>query len=610
MTFPYPRHAIVAATLWLACTGAFSLLPAQEEANPLALSSRRVALLRQLVHDYMTGDGAKETDERAAREILRRFARREPYCPTGAIDAEVQGDNEVLAAVEKTVESLVAKKYPGLDMKKLETEAQARYPIYKKGDFVEFFYATNPQIVRKVRGIYHGRNVRLVQIGSSAIQLEDIARVKGNDELLLRFDPEASKALRKTFIEEKQAAYKEEKEEYERKVRAYTWNKEYARMQQANQAEGFLFVGNEWTTAAQLVKRLITDERERLAQKDREERERRLQEKRRRLAVAADRQAEHAATIDHAMYANVDAEYAAFKERMAAAAELATKPPEPVEPAPEPVEVSSEPTPEPTPEPEPTAPEPIAEEPAKPLFLQPWALAAAGGLLVAIVVVAIVVIRRRSGGPGRELRKFFQGRGKVQRTFWQMAEENPATFKYVAYRYNTGEEARQALLQLSYVNERVGGDLVCRHEVYFGYGPHQDKFVAFVGGNNLHYALWREASAVFPEYPGAEYFRVSTAPDVHLEIPNLESLLADPELQIEHVENREGEGTDYSQYYIYKAPHKENALEFLKHAMVQEAGLHVIVLTTEGVFGKDENGIYEESMDVWTERYPEHFDQY
>jgi hypothetical protein len=153
----------------------------------------------------------------------------------------VHGDNEVLAAVEKTVEALVAKKFPGLDMKKLETEAQARYPIYKKGDFVEFFYATNPQIVRKVRGIYHGRNVRLVQVGSSAIQLEDIARVKGNEDLLLRFDPEASEALRKTYIEEKQAAYKEKKEDYERKVRAYTWDKEYARMQQANQAQGFLF---------------------------------------------------------------------------------------------------------------------------------------------------------------------------------------------------------------------------------------------------------------------------------------------------------------------------------------------------------------------------------
>ena len=73
------------------------------------------------------------------------------------------------------------------------------------------------------------------------------------------------------------------------------------------------------------------------------------------------------------------------------------------------------------------------------------------------------------------------------------------------------------------------------------------------------------------------------------------------------MENREGEGTDYSQYYVYRAPGKENALEFLKHALIQEAGLHVVVLTTEGVFGKDENGIYEEPMQLWAERYPQFF---
>ncbi len=231
----------------------------------------------------------------------------------------------------------------------------------------------------------------------------------------------------------------------------------------------------------------------------------------------------------------------------------------------------------------------------------------AGRLPVLFHRFGIVAWRRRAAGPANELKKFFQGRGKVQRTFWQMAEEKPDTFKYVAYRYNTGEEARQALLQLSYVSERVGGELVCRHDIYFGFGPHQEKFVTFVGGEKLNYALWREASAVLPEFPGAEYFRVSTAPEVNVEIPNLDSLLADPKLKIEHVENREGEGTDYSHYYVYHTAAKENAMEFLKHASVQEAGVHVVVLTQEGVFGKDENGIYEEAMDIWTERYPEFY---
>jgi hypothetical protein len=604
MTFPNPRHATtIGAFLWFVFLGVLTAVPAQEAGNPLAVSSRRVELLGKLVADYMADPSHKGTDAQAAAAVLGQFARLEPDCPTGSIAAKVVTEQDVLDIVHRTVAQLVAAKYPGLDEAQLKTEAQARYPIYRKGDLIEFYYATNPQIIRKVRGVYGGRTRTMVLVGSVGVQLEDIARVKGNDELLDRFEPEKSAELRQAFIEERQAAYATEKRAYEEQVSTATLKKETERAQQANQDHGYLYVENDWTTARELALDLVVAERARLAEEARLAIEAKQAEKQRRLSAAAERQAQHERTIDDAMYTDVDARYAAYQERLGAAPVEPPAPVEPVEP-----EFVAPTVPETTPETTPvvTVVEPEAPA-AAPAFVPLWAIIVGAVALLLGIGVAVVVVRRRAAGPGNELKKFFQGRGKVQRTFWQMAEEKPDTFKYVAYRYPTGEEARQALLQLSYVNERVGGDLVCRHDILFGYGPHQDKFVCFVGGENLHYALWREASAVFPEYPLAEYFRVSTAPDVNLEIPNLDSLLADPELQVEHVENREGEGTDYSQYYIYKAPGKDNALEFLKHATVQEAGLHVIVLTQEGVFGKDENGIYEEAVDVWAERYPEHF---
>jgi hypothetical protein len=231
---------------------------------------------------------------------------------------------------------------------------------------------------------------------------------------------------------------------------------------------------------------------------------------------------------------------------------------------------------------------------AEPTFFSWWFM-----LIIGVVVLGAIGgigfwIWKSKQGAASQAQKFFKGRGKLQKDFWSMAEEDPDNFKYVAYRFPTIEEARKALVQLSYITEATGGELKCLKDILFGFYPHQEKFVSFVGGPALHYALWREASAIFPELPGAEYFRVSPAPDVHLEIPDIEALLRDENLQVSHVENREGEGDDYSQYYVYRAPNKLNAIEFLKRVNVQEPGVHVLVETPEGTWGKDENGIYQE----------------
>ncbi|NQT15085.1 MAG: hypothetical protein HQ582_20175, partial [Planctomycetes bacterium] len=139
--------------------------------------------------------------------------------------------------------------------------------------------------------------------------------------------------------------------------------------------------------------------------------------------------------------------------------------------------------------------------------------------------------------------------------------------------------------------------LRCRLSILFGFYPHKDKFVAFVGGDDLHYALWREASALMPEIEDAEYFRVSTAPDVELMIPDIQQLLADESLEISFVEEREGEGDDFAKYFVYSAPDKGHAMVFLKKAEVQSPGVHIVVQTPDGTWGRDESGIYEDEAD-------------
>ena len=602
----FPTCTMLAlTTLWIACLSMVPPLSAQDGGETQTASSRRVAVLKRLARERLADVPPNADQHKLGQEILARFSVAEPNCPTGVIATPVRDGEAVAANTRRIVGGLVAKRFAPLDPAKLKVEAEAKYLIYKKGDMVDFYYATNPQIVRRARGVYRDRNTEVIQVGSKIMRVEDIARIKGNDVLLLRFDPVASEELKKAYVAEKLAAHEAGMEAFEQEANQLVLAKQSQLANEANETEGYLLVDGEWTTAAALVGSLVAVERERLAALAREKAAVLIARKRDAIAVAADAQASDEAQIAIVAHTDVDAEYAAYKGRLAAAAVAA------------PTGTGEEPTPV---EGSGTAEEdsPVEEasgstgstgaasdaEVDPPKAVPFWVYGAIGGVVLLVIVVLAFKMR---GGPGKDLKKFFEGRGKVQRTFWQMAEANPETFKYVAYRYGSAQDARQALLQLSYVNERVEGDLVCRHDIYFGFGAHQDKFVAFVGSESLHYALWREASAAFPEYPGAEYFRVSTAPDVRLEIPNLDSLLADADLQIEHVENRDGEGTDYSHYYVYTAPGKENALEFLKHAQIEEAGLHVIVLTKGGVFGKDENGIYEETLELWTERYPDFF---
>ena len=175
-----------------------------------------------------------------------------------------------------------------------------------------------------------------------------------------------------------------------------------------------------------------------------------------------------------------------------------------------------------------------------------------------------------------------------------MAEADPEHFKYVAYMFPDLKEANSALQKLSYIRSSPNGDLRSTRDILFGAYPHLEGAVCFVGGINLHYALWREASAVLPELPNAVYFKVSTEPNVQLEIPDINDL-ADKDIHVENlgVQELAGEGGEFTRCYRYRTNTKKAALAFLESFVVNEEGIIIHVETDEGIWGKDENGVFE-----------------
>ncbi|MBN2449222.1 MAG: hypothetical protein JXR77_02470 [Lentisphaeria bacterium] len=567
------------------------------------VSQQRVALLRRLAEDGLTQHGLDAPGFALARTVVTEFFKVVPDCPSAMALAEPVQEEECRRAARVIAEELVRTKFPDLDPEVLAAEAAERFPYYEEGDIVEVPYQINPVRRETVKGPYRGRTPNAVQIGRWTIMVADIERVPDSADLLLRLDAERCKELRRAYMEEKQTAHSDARETYRQTVRAVARREQYRMGAQRNEERGYVFYTGSWLPVRDAAARIVEDERARM-QKEAKDREAAQVEAKK--TAAEELLVAHAAARQlspHSLYVDPEAEYAALMARVEAekarrAAEASAKAEgeegtsgtsaeetagTPFDSTPD--AASSTGGPSASPAASPTVGEEIR------VGFPVWLIVVAILFAVGCVVAIVLSIKRSRRPPAKD---FFEAKGRVEKNFWGMADADPEHFKYVAYRYPTEEDAKAALLQLSYIHEGPNKQLKCLRSIEFGIYPHQEKYVVFVGGRDLHYALWREASAVFPELPDAEYFRVSAAPEVNLEIPDIEQLLRDSAMKIEHVENREGEGDDFNQYYTYRAPDKSSALEFLRRVNVSEANVHVVVQTPEGVWGKDENGIYQE----------------
>ena len=194
-----------------------------------------------------------------------------------------------------------------------------------------------------------------------------------------------------------------------------------------------------------------------------------------------------------------------------------------------------------------------------------------------------------------DVSKFYESKGEFQEGFWAAAEADPENFKYVAYLFNTVEEAKDALCQLSFVGLGVNGELKSkRGDIILGAYNHQNRAVAVIGGTSLNYARWREASMVWPDLPNASYFRQSSEPKVNLVMPSAEELSRQEGLEVEKLgaEDIRTETGEINRVFRYRCANRENALRFLALFKVEEEGIVVRVETADGEFGKDINGVF------------------
>ncbi len=547
-----------------------------QNAEEAKLSPDRIAAANELAATYFQNhsiDTADATAVAAIRDAFLRKCKNLPAVPkTAAVNLDV-----ALKDKDKFLEERMERAIPIPSAEELQAEAEAKFPLYKLGEKVKVTYKSpNKDIPNMYEGYYRGTAGPYIKIGSFPIRIQDMREVEGNEAEILKFDPQATEVKRREYIRDKKAELNDKRATFLKEQRGVSTIQLIDDTVDANEAAGYTYLRGEWMTADQVLQHAVARAsliaKQEAARKAREEA---LELKRK---AAEEAKAKQLAAEEKARQAEKEKELAEAKkladEQAAIEAEKRQKDNEKLN------EMAKEMA--------------RAEELKKMQMKSLMRVVIAVCVFLVFVIVAAAIMVWHKTQKKDPFKKYFEGKGQLQKDFWAAASADPDNFKYVAYMFPDLKEATAALGKLSYFNIGPGGDLKCVRDLRYGAYPHLDGAVCFVGGTKFTYALWKEASIVLPELPNASYFKVSTEPKVLLELPNLEQLSETENLHIESLgfEDIAGENGEFNRVFKYKTDTLEAARHFLDTIEVKEAGIIIHIETNEGIIGKDENGVF------------------
>ncbi len=575
-------------------------LQAQENGVPSGPASPdRLRVAAELAQNYFRTNGAKQDDAAITKALLGEFLKKSGLSGEKPKRAPMTLE-ECTALAEKNLLAVMDQRYPILDEKGLQAAAEEKYPLHKVGDKVTVHYMYRGAPVT-VTGTYYHTHGSIVKVGKAQIALADMEGIENNEEEILMFSPDTTAQLRKEYMEKLDLSTLDSREKFKKNNQATFLREALEEAGKTNEALGYVCMDGEWELPVDALGDVIVLERDAYLTQVARDKADTLQ--RQVAAIGAQYggletelkllPVDHRLNPSQALAARKAADEKAAaeakrleEEEQQRRAELANSERNRQEEARRLREAELERV------------QKRGQDELEAVELESKTLQY---VIIGIVVVFVLIVigimvglKLKKKHDEEIYKKFFVSEGKLQKEFWDAAEADPEHFKYVAYMFPDERAGTEALSKLSYMHVTEKGTLHCSKNLMYGVYPHQGKAVAFVGGVDYHYAPWREATAVLPELPGAEYFKVSPEPEVLLEIPVLDEQEA-ADLHIESIgieEMEDSQGGGFIRCYKYRADTKEHALDFLQKFEVNEEGIVVQVETAQGVFGKDENGIF------------------
>ena len=567
-----------------------------------SISDERLAMLEKWMGD-MVAVNPEITEEQLANAIEARFKALEPCLAEEKLPQLVLENNSNETAEQKLAAAAL-EEYPNYNMDELRVKSEEVYPLYKERQVVTVWFMKSPGKTDKIRGIYMGTHGGFVNVSSRKIRLGDMKGIECNEGPngeIAKFDPVENQRLRLQWIDDYINNSAVNRKKFEDEHRAEFIAKQISDDFLANQRNGYIFWDGQWFTADMLLREYAEQtvqaaRRLRIAQEIE-----RVNRGNTEIAAQLEMTSQAYAIAPVGKLPNIkdvlekqaaDAA-AAAAERQRLAEQQAKEEEERLEREAEEArlaELEAQRAAADNSKPAQPAVPTVEQASSKPLWLY---------VVIGIVVIGVIGFGAWMFFSHHEkeldVSKFYESTGEFQDSFWSAVDADPDHFKYVAYLFNTLDEAKEALCQLSFVGMGVNGELKSkRGDIILGAYNHQDRAVAVIGGVNLNYARWREASMVWPELPHASYFRQSSEPKVKLVMPSAEELSRQEGLSVEKLgaEDVRTESGEINRVFRYRCGSREDALKFLALFKVEEEGVVVRVKTAEGEFGKDINGVF------------------
>jgi|GEM_PF-4378420 len=165
----------------------------------------------------------------------------------------------------------------------------------------------------------------------------------------------------------------------------------------------------------------------------------------------------------------------------------------------------------------------------------------------------------------------------------------------IIYRFKTLEEARKAILSISYIHES-DGDLIASETVDYGcYLDSNQDGIVIISGHGLTRKLFDEAKQKLIK-AGGIVFNEQEPKGEDKKVTSKKQKAAKPKEKVRFVRKdrkRLVTGT-YATYETYSAPSEAVAKAFLATKSVTQPMYYVVVDTPSGSWGKDCEGIYKE----------------
>jgi len=604
LNFPKFRlHLLLALTL-----GLLMLSTARAEIPGSQISEGRIAEITALTEQAMNSLGAEAEPAKILTTVRQAYLAKHPEFAK-ANEATLLGDDDLGPLVAADMERQLDKVLHLPNPQEQQQLAEAKYPLYKRGDHIKIVYKRTPTKLESVEGVIQDIVNGYVKINSRQIRINDMQGIVGNEPEILKLDYRTTQQYRQAYLAEflsdlndKRKAWMEENND--------DFQAKHQRLAGVeNEKNGFTAYNGAWYDHQSLLPSVVPVIINDIQRRQQREEKARLDAIRMTLAhnLEAKAAGEMLDPAGMRVSPQVELERRAAAKKAAEEAELARKAAEEeakriAEENAREAELAKERLAKKREEAKLAAEKEKRrkelEEKFKPLEEDKPIMTPMRAVIIVLIVAALIagyVFWRRSMEDKNDVSRFFQGKGKLQKEFWAKVDANEA-FKYVAYMFPSMSDAKNALARLTYITVDQNGDLRSKKDIDFGAYPHMGQAVAFVGGTNLHYALWREASGIWPELPGAAYFKVSDEPKVQIEVPNMEEFTSESGAKIvsEGVEDITLETGEISRCFKYSAEDTTQALAFLEKFEITEEGVMVSVSTKDGAkYGKDINGIFE-----------------